>query len=309
MRIGKADYFRRRMVVLLGFALILVCVPTPSAQEEQDSKIVYSEDLGAQIATIGAEVEKQLSKKEEIPPQVAVKSTQDFVTSLRDILSAPLTKQQFEDIIGSVSEDSVLMGYDLYRPDPTALEIEFSRLWWTDLVKQYLQRKPLSESEQELIKAQIEHLLQTAQSLAMEHGDELQQRLTPDAIDHARFLINRSTNDPIMATFKRPMAQEEMDKLIAWLQKEIPLVMAMKDTAPDFAPDEHRGKLSMAVPLLWGHVVYTFNQRPHLSPEDMKRMREERRELIRERIIRERQQSLQRDRERNEESIRQQAQE
>ena len=279
-RIGRFTHY-----LVIGIALALICVAVYglSAPDKPDNENGYSNDLDAQVAAIGAEVRKQLGKKENAD-RIADLGTHKFMKGLKEIRSTPLTRQQFEDIKASVSEDSLLMGYDLaddFFPDPTDLEIEYSRIWWTDMVKKYLERKPLSTADKELIKAQVDELLQTTLDIANEHGDELQRKLNPEAIEHGRFLLYREMNDPIVPTLKRPMAKKEIEDITAWLQKDISRVMAFEYDEPDFVPAESRGRLIMVMPNLWGKVKSIYNQRPSLSPEDMKRMHEERRELNR----------------------------
>ena len=279
-RVGR---FTSYMVIGIALALICVAVYGLSTPDKPDNENGYSNDLDAQVAAIGAEVKKQLGKKEN-GNRIADLGAHKFMKGLKEIRNTPLTRQQFEDIKASVSEDSLLMGYDLadgFRPDPTDLEIEYSRLFWTDMVKQYLERKPLSAADKELIKAQVDDLLQTMLDIANKHGDELQRKLNPEAIEHGRFLLYRDMNDPILPVLKRPMTKKEIEDITAWLQKDISRVMAFEYDEPDFVPAESRGRLIMVVPNLWATVWSTYYQRPSLSPEDMKRKREERHELNR----------------------------
>jgi hypothetical protein len=245
----------------------------------------YANDLEAQLAQIGSEVRDQLTRDKGVEPERAEDAVARFTDSLRGVLAEPLTGEQLEAILGSLHQRNFWL-IAPYR-DITDLEVRLYTLVWTDFIKLYVHRRPMTPGEKDLLTRQVDSLIAAAHNaMALSLNGRSESSEIPYLLGYLSRLLYRELNDPVLPVTKRPFTQAEMDELTSWVARKISEGMTQWYASPAYTPGHASIPIGSNMTNLWVRIWRMQYAAPSLGPELTRQMNAERRALIMERARR-----------------------
>jgi len=273
-RTGRISFIAAR-VLLMMVALVLAGATKARAADSNNS-------VDAQLALISAEVIKQLGKT-DVDATRANAAAVEFTNALRPVLSQPLTEEQLNAVISSLAFQHYSLWYCYL--DFTDLELRYYGVQWTEMIRAYVARKPMTSEETAILALQLDTIFAAAQSAmnrALDGRPDISE--IPKSIEYGRSLLSRDLNDPLMPVMKRPFTQAEVNELCSWLDQGITKGIAQWVMIPEDKGGGYvRHALDPIITNLWAKIWHMQYTAPQLSPELMQQMREERHKLVTER--------------------------
>ena len=266
--------FRRSHQVCLVTCLMLVAGVSIAAVE-----MASNDARDIQVGQIASEVSNQLEKMDFSSSKKDIAVT-NFTNSLKEVMDKPVTEDQRNTILNSLKDHGY---YTLCFPynDPTDTELKYCNLIWKDMIKAYINRKPVTSSDKELLNQQLDLLFETVQSAMNKSLDGQDNASIVKAIEYGRNLANSRADDPVIPAMKRLLTQAEIDEISSWLNDKITKFLDKWKANPE----QKRGldAFDVVTPIMtslttkiW-RLQYTM---PQLSPELMDSMRDERNVLF-----------------------------
>jgi hypothetical protein len=241
-------------------AALLVCHTIPRAPAARTP-------LDRQLRQVWVEVRRQLMTHGKLSRLKAGREAAIFTDSLKGELREPLTDAQFHDVLRSLGRRHFWRMW--YYPDATELEAHFHSLVWTDMIRLYLQRKPMTAEEAAILNQQVETLVSQVRGVMAEaYGTKVETAEAKSLLKHVRDNLRHEMLDPVSPVLKRPFTQAELDDL----EKSVIAKMRNARGTPDQVFTEVASLTNYLSAGIW-RLQYRC---PRLDPALMQQMQAER---------------------------------
>jgi hypothetical protein len=240
----------------------------------------HSALLDSQLASIAAEVDRQLAKKDAVDNSTDGAGS-NLAASLQGVLKGPLTDDQLGAILKSLRRQHFLIDPFPFL-DVTKLEIQSFSGIWVDTICRYVAEKPVSAEEKQVITKQIDVLFNMVETQTL---TALKGRGNKEAVSQCtayhRARLRAELEDPVSQWLRRRFTPDEMVHLNDMIKEDTVRAAVGAETilGPEFAVTGFSANDLLARTMTMQYSA------PTLDSASMEQMFSQRKALVKERQL------------------------